>query len=237
LTDLKVEDFFPEEGTWRYKITVGEVEPVVRQTVKCGDSDTTFGIEGRFLGLVVEPERKEFSLEYRAVGKVPEPDWLVEGAWPEEGYAIGFEVLEDELGVFDWVAEACWLVDTQENRVMLELGFPDSPAAPCSTGMYSYSSRLAVLERAVFYVGGKKSGLVSGWGSDVLWILGFDTKLEGYEGEMVVVFTRWLDLEGGISEDMWYAEGIGLVRLEQIQLSPGGEEQLAMTWELEEYTK
>ena len=225
------EEYFPTAtGTrWEYDITLGEAEPLSFRTVSWPlgeDRAAIYATRGLFRG-TFSGESKEFKLVLRVKGPAEKQGPL------QYPLSVELEIEKDELGVFEDATQIFWAITSSGRYMVTEVvTYPsDSPGAPSgSWGMWGQEEGAAL--RVFFF--GERPGIAIGVGKDSPDKLLFD----GPEGSQLH-FVREVEadedgehyLSSGFTEDMWFEEGRGLVRLEQ---KVGG--KASMTWELVEFT-
>lgn len=229
-------DYFPTNTgtTWVYEIEIGEVEPLdYRETWWSLSNGKAFCYEmrGRFRALMEDTAPKTFVLEMKVKGPADEQGPL------EYPLGVELEIEKDELGIFEDTKQVFWAI-TSHDRFTVNEVITYSPHSSYSPGYPFVGEGYSI--RLVFF--GGKPGLMIPIGEqskDALLFNGVDTKVSEYEGIPLLNFIRTVEpgekndyINKGFSEDMWFAKGKGLVRLEQ---KVDGE--VSMTWNLVEFSE
>jgi len=237
-------DYFPTSTgmKWVYQIEIGEVEPLNYKEISwpLGKREITYSTRGRFRPLLEETPPKTFLLEMRVKGPAAKQG-------PLEYEGVELEIEKDELGIFDEYAKQVFWSTTRGGRFMAQEVVTYSPYMPgAPTGSWGgwgqgdgYSMRL------IFF--GDEPGTRIGMGKepqDALLFVGIDTQVPQDEGTPLLHFLRTVEsserkkgeeqshLGKGFTEDMWFARGKGMVRLEQKV-----EGETSMTWSLIQFSK
>lgn len=162
---------------------------------------------------------------------------------PKQGpleYPEGYEIVveRDDLGIYEYVEHIYWAISRSGRYSVNEIVMfsPNSPGAPSGGLWGSYGQEMGCWMRVKFFGDKPGTGIGLSEENDSLVFLGpervgdimclhFERRVEGSEvdhGEKASY------LDSGFSEDMWYAKGIGLVKL--VQKVNG---KTTMTWTLE----
>lgn len=233
-------EYFPLEigVRWAYEIQIGEAEPLnykeTRWPMEPGKV-SVFSTRGRYTAYLKDPSKKSYRLTIAVKGPAEKQGGLQ--------YPIGaeLEIEEDELGIFG-DAEKVFFAVTTSGRYMAQLVAtypPDSLGAPF--GMTSFEDGFSM--QILFFTG--NLGTEIGIGKepkDKLALIGLDTSVPKYKGEALLHFRREVApdenilqqaeyLNNGFTEDLWFAKGKGLVRLEQ---KVNG--KVSMVWVLTQFT-
>jgi hypothetical protein len=242
--EWKPEDYFPITPgmSWSYQIEVKDREPVWYRIVLYGlpgdKNPEIVRMSGRFLELVRNNKKKTFLLEKKITQHV------IPNTSSEKDEAIELEIGKDELGVYKNSEKVFWhlsgsnlfyliheIVVYHKSELVGPLG-KMSPILP--TGGFGISP--------VFVKNPLGILMVQGCPEEQLLFKGFDYKVPKFEGEALLHFIRYVIVstdseekkkghgeERGFYENLWYAKGKGLVRLEQ----KIGEET-SMVWTLQQ---
>ncbi|MCD4685936.1 MAG: hypothetical protein K8S97_08370 [Anaerolineae bacterium] len=210
-------NFLPAEvgSQWTYKIEIGDMAPLRYDEViwPIGDTAVVSRASGLFSGLFVGAATADvFWLTLQVKGTATQ-----QGPF-EYDNGVELEILRDDLGVFEDAEQVFWTISPGEYqaRVMEIVTYPAYLAPDDLAQEDGFSARLILLD---CLPGVYQEGLV--WGeesTDILHSLVHDIQFPQYEGTTVLHFQRVVEYEGfwgGFTEDTWFAEGIGLIRLEQ----------------------
>lgn len=222
ITKHGASEFFPiDPGTeWSYKIDIGAADPKLVYTIVW---DTASGQDTR-----------TFTDSYLLSEKIKAPECCylkikVENvAYRDEAYAVKLNVTRDDLGVYERFGhskarDAYWIVADNADE------FIASKIVSLPAGDFSIvSPDMTVLSLQLLFFDPKNGihtrKLLNG---DPLELIGYDNDAPGCGDDICMHFVR-TPRGTDIAEDIWYAPGKGLVRLEQ---RVNGEP--SMTWTLE----
>lgn len=239
--ESSIPHFPTETGTrWKYKITIGETEPLKFKTTywPIGSADEgghiVYGVRGRFEPLLAEKPQKSFDLVIKVIGPAKK-----QGPFEYRG-SVELAVEEDDLGVFKDHSQIFWAIVQPPNPIVNEVvtyppGLSSDPRGSEYWGSGSNTEGYSL--RVVFFA--RQPGLSIGLGDDPKEEIIFNGIVPGGSGGFQLHFTREVEpaeeddhyLSNGFTEEMWYEEGKGLVRLEQKVKG-----KISMTWELVKFT-
>ncbi len=230
-------DFFPTQVglKWTYEIIVGDAEPLRYNETSWPliDKSVTYANRGRFLTSLTNVGKKRFNLIIRSKATAAKQGPI---KYPK---GVELEVLQDELGVFEDAKQVFWAIST-EGRFMAHLVITYDPSvAPIGGAWGGWGQGDGYSMRLLFF--GDRPGSRIGMGeepTDMLLFDGLDSNVESYAGQALLHFIRSVGgangeqfgseyLKCAFTEEMWYANGKGLVRLVQ---KVGG--KTSMTWTL-----
>jgi len=229
-------DYFPTAtGTrWTYDITVPSFEdnpPLTHAVTKWPRGDKALGMETR--GRVMPPGTNVSSGHYRLVLSVAGPAIKQGPLEYTEGYELKIE--QDDLDIFDsrfdhnlQKGKLFWAIShsSRYEANLVIMHDPDSPGAPSGGEWGSYGQEPGYCMRLAFF--GDKPGTAIGLSdeNDDLLFVGPET----YPDADTLHFRRIVGaakprqddsdhrgdlLDRGFTEDLWFAKGRGLVKLEQ----------------------
>lgn len=239
-------DYFPTDtGTrWIYEIEKGEVDPlhyrVTRWPLRNGKVATTSTRGLFFRPPLGDRALKTFLLEMSVKGPASKQGPLM---WPA---GIELDIEKDELGFFEDAEQVFWAITFSGRfEVWTVVTYLPDTSTIVGGSWGSWGQEEGYSLRVVFF--GEAPGTRIGIGEkskDNLLFTGVDTEVPEYEGTPLIHFVRTVEPaekeegedrsyhEKGFSEDMWFAKGKGLVRLEQ---KVDGE--VSMTWTLMEFSE
>lgn len=240
--------YFPMDvGTkWVYKIEVGDIEPLhYREELwQMGEKTFFYRVSGAFVDLR-KTNQRTFMLEIRVKRRI------------SEGNGVDLEIKQDELGIFKFHKQVLWIAPEFE---LYKLGSeirksgdfmvhqminysPWGPAAP--TGPYGVPAfEKGNSSRTIFFAGkpGSRVSIVDN-PTEMLLFTGVETLFQQRKEGQLIHFVREVksseenndekrtDFKDFI-EDMWFAKGKGLVRLEQKV-----DGKRSMVWTLVQFSK
>lgn len=220
-------DYFPTEKgcRWEYEITIGKAEPLQFRitTWPMGDKGVRMATRSRFLPLISSGNPKSsFILAYSIKGPV-------EKAGPYAWSPVELKIERDDLGIYKDVKNV-YLIHAPDYLSMEVVTYsPDSPGAPGGT-WGSWGQEDGYSDRIIFFAD-KPMIARSIIDSDMLLFLGLDGK-ELHFCRQVSAEEKSEDVLGSaFTEDLWYAKGKGLVKLQQ---KINGE--VSMTWNLKKFS-
>ncbi len=244
LIESELSNYFPIDTgtTWVYEIEIGEAEPHFYREEKWPVGDDEYvTYETRGLRTFLDnTSRKTFTLKIKVKGHAEK-----QGAF-EFPLGVELDIEKDELGIFEDTKQVFWAITDNPTFRVIELVTypPDMLGAPTSPwGSWKQDDTFST--RMLFF--SDAPGTVTWLGDenkDYLLFTGVDTEIPANEEENVLHFVRIVGstenefgfgedyVFKGFSEDMWFARGKGLVRLEQ---KVDGE--VSMTWTLVEFSK
>jgi len=219
-------EYFPMTlGTkWIYKIDVGPAEPLYFEEVSwpLGNKHAVYATRGRYFRAAGDEKRTSFSLEM----KIKQP--ATKQGPLEYPRGVELEILKDELGIFGEARQLYWAV-ANSGRYMAHLVVmhsPEEPGAP--TGPWGHwGSEDGYSVRLLFF--GERPGVQIGLGKDPMDKLLLEGVVQhpsfSTRGPLLH-FRRSVEpntkikespgyLDSGFTEDVWFAKGKGLIRLEQ----------------------
>lgn len=237
----KPKDFFPTQVglKWTYEITVGDAEPLRYHKTSWpqGDKMVVISYRGFLLTNVNWEGKKRFNLIIRSKNPAAKHVLL------KNAKGVELEVIQDELGVFEYAKQVFWAISTGRGFMVLLVVTYDplsTPFAPTEFLWDGLGQGDGYSKRLLFFSGRPGTGM--GYGKDLtdkLIFDGPDANVEGYAGQTLLRFIRSVGkvkkkgeqsesvLDRAFTEEMWYAKGKGLVRLVQ---KVGG--KVSMTWTL-----
>jgi len=226
-------DYFPMDvgREWSYLITIGETEPLIYQEVVWPTSTGSVLSSTRGRLALASREGDTFLLELRVKSRAVEQGPL---SYPE---GVELEILTDDLDFYEDSQQVFWAILTSPRYMTHEVVTFSQYGIRAPTGWPIQEDGFSM---RLLFVG--EEGVSVGMGedpADEVMFIGVDTDVPGYEGKALLQFRRTVKegepmpgrprdyLDSGFIENTWFAEGEGLVRLEQ---RVGG--QVSMTWNL-----
>lgn len=246
----KMGSFFPplKLGTvLTYKITFGSAEPLAYREVNWpigNNNEICQAIRSRFIAYMKRKNDLPMYLKLQIIQAVHSPGSVMK--WP----GVGLKVLQDDLGVFEDCSAVYWSIINPENPELelVTMYSANSSGAPSGSWGNTIVTADGWALRSLFFNRGPQ--VSSSWskGRDALLCL----TIEDIAGKKLLHFQRQVtasksdqasgladhnnvirtvtkdNLGAPFTEDMYYEQGRGLVRL--VQMVNG---QRSMTWELE----
>lgn len=245
IIEVEPSDYFPtSEGTsWVYEIEIGNVEPIFYRLERWSVGDgyvLPYEIRGRFARLFYNNNEKKFLLEI-GVKRLADKQGPLQ--YPK---GVELEIKKDELGIFEEAKQVFWAITFSggfEVDEVVTYSPENMPGYP--TGSWGMEEGYSI--RPMFFsdLPGTQIGICVGDEAvDNLLFAGVDTKVPEYEGIPLLYFIRTVEpakkkegenyyyFHNGFSEEIWFAIGKGLVRLEQ---KVGG--KTSMVWTLVEFSE
>ena len=238
-----VEDYFPIDvgREWAYKVTFGEVDPMLYREIDWPMPDKTITTSSRITIISIFNKENNFlklKVERQAATQGPL-------SWP---IGVKLAVLQDDSGLFEDQKEMFWAIKESEGFATAQVStyspdefMPDTPNSDIPRGEGT-AARILFFRPNNF-------GHSKYFGDSVeeTGFLGTDKDVPGYIGVPCMHFQRQVNVskvagkhgrtpsaqERDFIEDMWFAKGIGLVRLEQrVKDKYSGSWEPSMTWTL-----
>jgi len=219
-------DYFPTKTgqRWEYNITLGISEPIQFRLTSwpMGEKVMNMVSRSRFR-VAMDKNRQKFPL--KLITRVKGP---VEKAGPYKWAPVELAIEKDDLGVYE-DAKKVFLIHTADYALALQVVTcpADGPGAPRG-GWGGWGQEDGYSSQLMFFAsrpGIQKSSI----DDDALLFVGFDGPYLRFR-RTVKSHDESRDpsiLDAGFTEDMWYAKGKGLVKLEQ---KVNG--KISMTWKL-----
>jgi len=232
------QDYFPiAVGTeWQYDIELFPPKDPLTHEIKFwpeGNSEIVQEVSGRLL--FTDSATEEFKLVLKVKKTAAEQGPLK--------YPIGveLEVLQDDLGIYEWCDQVFFAV-TNHGRYFVNLVktySPDSPGCPSRGSWGSWGTEPGHSIKPYFFGEEPGTGLGLENSNESVVFVGMASK----NNRQCLHFTRVVegnadearldssagDIGRSFTEDMWFAKGVGLIKLEQ---RVG--DSLTMTWTLKE---
>jgi len=240
--------YFPTNvgSEWTYRIQFGSTDPLTyKEPVwPYGDGKRAIFQTSRVRIFTQQKVPPPYYLKLGVTQITNQQGWFSIAGTPK------LEVLRDDLNLFDGASGVYWvrLEDEDGFNIIQEITYsPYSSNSPFveSRAYRGYSSSKQGYSHGFFFFA-DESGTRMSIGEDPqdkLTYLGVDTTVPGYLGLSCLHYLREVQpgkmeagevpgyLDQGFTEHTWFAEGIGLVRLEQ---KVNG--RTSMTWVLEKFT-
>jgi hypothetical protein len=227
-------DYFPMKvGTqWHYNVRVENTDPLTYKVMNWPVNDKTRSYSVRGL-LTTENKPKDFDLTLKAVGIVSK-----EGPFNyPNGLAV--QVVEDGLNIFRDNTGMFWVtLKTSEGGPMIMQTVTYSTDMPGGSMWGTWGVKEAYSQSIIFFGDQPLIEMSIVGDQDKLLFLGVDSIVPGCGGQACLHFRRNVDakdvneyISQAFAEDVWFAKGKGLVRLEQKI-----DGQRSMTWTLESFS-
>jgi hypothetical protein len=241
--EFRSKNFLPTEiGTeWTYAIEIGETDPLKYSEVvwPTGDSAMLYSNISLFPVLFASEEKPEkFLLTIRVKGSPPK-----QGPF-EYNNAAELEVVKDDLGVYEGAKQIFWLISPGrfQLRVVEAITYDPSLAPGEFAREDGYSQKLLLLDCLPGLSYEERMGWdMENMSAETLTSLLHTTDFPQYEGTLVLHYQRIVEsdekreatgyLNNGFTEDTWFAEGKGLIRLEQKV-----DGKVSMIWTLDQFS-
>lgn len=211
--------YFPMNvaATWEYSIKIeGKAEPLSFDQVfwpTVGNKGVIQSARGRFVEAMNNPNG-EFKLKLQVKANVSQQGSL---SYPN---GVEIAVLEDTLGVYPSDLQGVFWVNngSDSDFTVMEL-ITFRKGSGRGTGFSEDGESMRLLG----FAGAPNVSIGLGENPvDTLLYLGVDSSVVGYEGLLLLHYKRQVvasgessELEKTFTEDVWFAEGKGMVRLEQ----------------------
>jgi len=238
-----VADYFPIDvgREWTYKVTFGEANPLFYQEVfwsLSGDKS----VHDRAIRWIDSSPGEEgllkMKIERQAVTQGPL-------SWP---IGVKLVILKDELKLFKNQKEIFWAITKDGGFFALQITTYSPESFQLSGSYQSIPIGDGVSKKIAFFDAKPDTSKNIEDSPDELYFKGVETNLIGYGGISCLHFQRQVALstiaqkyynlspqpeEKDFTEDIWFAKGIGLVRLEQMVKNKSSEAwEPSMTWTL-----
>jgi hypothetical protein len=248
-------EFFPSQvgTTWTYEIELVGGDPPLKYEETSwpigADKSVMYATRGIIYNrsaTTPDEQRRNFALKISVKRPAAKQGRLQ--------YPLGVELSidHDELGVFSEAKQVFWAISDSArfNANLVVTVDSDSPSAPSSGGFGRWGQGDGSAMRLLFF--GDRPGIGIGLkdSPDKLLFRGVRANVENFDGNECLYFTRTVDaaksdrddlpqradgadrLSRAFREEMWFARGKGLVRLEQIV-----DDKPTMTWTLKQILK
>jgi hypothetical protein len=223
---IQPKDFFPfsKERTWTYEIELNDMYPMYaryeRWKLKEDDPETIYSVRGYFPNSI-DRKQKKYRLKI-AVANIAQES--VQGGYVQVVY---LNVLEDELGMFDYATNIAWVFsDVNASRFSVqEIAEcnPNAFSAPegIRSRMYGQSKKLLFFgDIPGTYVPSQEYG---GRNSEILTCVNLenhspDRDIKSLHFRRIIPYDKSMGKEKyayEFFEDSWYAKGLGLVYFSQ----------------------
>lgn len=222
---VRAEDFFPSATgqSFTYTIEVREAEPLAyEETLWPLGGDQVMGYSSRRRFAAAMDGTKKFTLTMTVKGPAAKQGPL---QYPK---GVELVVVTDELGIYQDAKQVFWAIrgssDTHDFAAQQVVTYDQfSPSAPTGGG-FGMVTDDGFAQQLLFFE--QKPGVSIGFGDkpvDTLTYVGVEQSAPGYTSGPILHFRREVKdsdkkesvLDSGFTEDMWFAQGKGLVVLEQ----------------------
>ncbi|MFA5009588.1 MAG: hypothetical protein WC534_03395 [Candidatus Paceibacterota bacterium] len=228
-------DYFPMApgNQWDYKIQIYENTPLFYQETSWPmGSEKSIGYSRRGIYYKAEPgETYELSLKVKGSAPKQGPFQIAKG--------VELEVLKDSLHIFDDDVTGIFWAPFEDRFLVNQVVTysPNSISAPHNPwGGWGQEDGHSL--RIIFFAEKPGVAISTGTNTDSTLFDSVDYNVPGYQGAPCLHFIREVkadenpsELGKFFTEDMWYANGKGLIRLEQKI-----EGKTSMVWTLEKFT-